>query len=54
MGGGAVPGVMAKEEQKRSTNLEMKRFFYPNSVDDQKKGPLLILGRFFDFLFKFR
>ena len=34
--GGAVPKVMAKKEQKEGLHLELKRFFYPNSGEDQK------------------
>ena len=35
---GAVPGVMAKEEQtKKGLHLELKRFYCPNSDEDQKE-----------------
>ena len=38
--------------EKKGLHLEVKQFFYPNSVDGQKKkSSAEILG---DFLFKFR
>ena len=39
--------TLIKDEQKKGLHLEIKRFFYPNLVDDQKKSLLLKLGRFF-------
>ena len=39
--------TLIKDEQKKGLHLEMKRFFYPNLVDDQKKKSSAKIGAIF-------